>query len=39
MYIDIPRQRLDKSMTVIAVLLNKPLELYREKVGAVENNL
>ncbi len=38
-YIDIPRQRLDKSMTVIAVLLNKPLELYREKVGAVENNL
>lgn len=39
MYIDIPKERLDKNMTVIAVLLNKPLELYREKVGAIENNL
>lgn len=38
-YIDIPKERLDKNMTVIAVLLNKPLELYREKVGAIENNL
>jgi hypothetical protein len=26
-------------MTVIAVLLDKPLELYREKVGAIESNL
>jgi alpha-L-fucosidase len=38
-YIDIPKERLDKNMTVIAVLLNKPLELYREKIGAIENNL
>ncbi|RQO40225.1 alpha-L-fucosidase [Chryseobacterium sp. KBW03] len=38
-YIDIPKERLDKQMTVIAVLLNKPLELYRENVGAIENNL
>ncbi|PWN71157.1 alpha-L-fucosidase [Chryseobacterium phosphatilyticum] len=38
-YIDIPRERLDRNMTVIAVLLSKPLELYREKVGAIENNL
>ncbi|AZA83316.1 alpha-L-fucosidase [Chryseobacterium lactis] len=38
-YIDIPKDRLDKNMTVIAVLLNKPIELYREKVGAIENNL
>ncbi|REC44110.1 alpha-L-fucosidase [Chryseobacterium pennipullorum] len=38
-YIDIPEEKLDKQMTVIAVLLNKPLELYRENVGAVENNL
>ncbi|UKB85818.1 alpha-L-fucosidase [Chryseobacterium sp. MEBOG06] len=38
-YIDIPKEKIDKNMTVIAVLLNKPLELYREKVGAIENNL
>jgi alpha-L-fucosidase len=38
-YIDIPKERLDKSMTVIAVLLDKPLELHREKVNAIENNL
>ncbi|MFP7654441.1 alpha-L-fucosidase [Chryseobacterium proteolyticum] len=38
-YIDIPKERLDKEMTVIAILLDKPLELYREKVGAIESNL
>ncbi|GAA4156403.1 hypothetical protein GCM10022217_15380 [Chryseobacterium ginsenosidimutans] len=38
-YIDIPKERLDKNLTVIAVLLDKPIELYREKVGAIENNL
>ncbi|MFP8894320.1 alpha-L-fucosidase [Chryseobacterium sp. EZn1] len=38
-YIDIPKERLDKQLTVIAVLLNKPVDLYREKVGAIENNL
>lgn len=38
-YIDIPKERLDKNMTVIAVLLDKPIDLYREKVGAIENNL
>lgn len=38
-YIDIPKERLDKKMTVIAVLLDKPIDLYREKVGAIENNL
>lgn len=38
-YIDVPKNRLDKNMTVIAVLLDKPLELHREKVGAIENNL
>jgi len=38
-YIDIPKERLDKEMTVIAVLLDKPLELYHEKVGSIENNL
>lgn len=38
-YIDVPKERLDKSLTVIAVLLDKPVELYREKIGAVESNL
>nr|WP_315027707.1 alpha-L-fucosidase [uncultured Chryseobacterium sp.] len=38
-YIDTPGERLDKNMTVIAILLNKPIELYREKIGAIENNL
>ncbi|MCA6066089.1 alpha-L-fucosidase [Chryseobacterium sp. RG1] len=38
-YIDIPKERLDKDMTVIAVLLDKPIELYREKIKAIENNL
>ncbi|MBV8327506.1 alpha-L-fucosidase [Chryseobacterium sp.] len=38
-YINIPRERLDKNMTVIAVLFDKPVELYREKIGAIENNL
>ena len=38
-YIDVPKERLDKSMTIIAVLLDKPIELHTEKVGAIENNL
>ncbi|HIC8644981.1 alpha-L-fucosidase [Elizabethkingia meningoseptica] len=38
-YIDVPKERLDRSLTVIAVLLDKPVELYREKIGAVESNL
>jgi alpha-L-fucosidase len=38
-YINIPQERLDKNMTVIAVLLDKPIELYREKVKAIESNL
>ncbi|WP_313186817.1 alpha-L-fucosidase [Sphingobacterium siyangense] len=38
-YIQAPAQRLDKNMTVIAVLLDAPIQLYREKVGAIENNL
>lgn len=38
-YIDVPKERLDKNMTVIAILLNQPVELHREKVGAIENNL
>lgn len=38
-YIDIPKERLDKNQTVIAVLLDKPIELYSEEVGAIESNL
>lgn len=38
-YIQIPQSRLDKNLTVIAVLLDGPLDLYREKVGAIESNL
>jgi alpha-L-fucosidase len=38
-YIPIPQLRLDKDLTVIAVLLDGPLDLYREKVGAIESNL
>lgn len=38
-YIDIPKERLDKNMTIVAVLLDKPIELYREKVKAIESNL
>ncbi len=38
-YIDVPEERLDPTITVIAVLLDKPIELYREQVGAIESNL
>lgn len=38
-YIPIPKAKLDQTMTVIAVLLNSPIDLYREKVSAIESNL
>lgn len=38
-YIPVPDDRLDKNMTIIAVLLEGPLDLYREKVGALESNM
>lgn len=38
-YIDVPKERLDKNLTIIAVLLDGPIDLYREKVGAIESNL
>lgn len=37
-YIDVPESRLDKDLTVIAVLLDKPVELFRDRIGAVESN-
>lgn len=38
-YIPIPEDKLDKELTVIAVLLDGPIDLYREKVGAIESNM
>ena len=38
-YIPIPQSRLDSNLTVIALLLDGPLDLYREDVGAIESNL
>ncbi|KQS41963.1 alpha-L-fucosidase [Pedobacter sp. Leaf194] len=38
-YIPIPKDKLDKNLTVIAVLLDGPISLYREEVGAIESNL
>lgn len=38
-YIDIPKERLDKNVTVIAVLLDGPVKEHRKDVGAIESNL
>ncbi|TKC06144.1 alpha-L-fucosidase [Pedobacter frigoris] len=38
-YIPVPADRLDKDLTIIAVLLDGPVDLYREKVGAIESNM
>ena len=38
-YINLPESRLDNDITVVAVLLDKYIELYREDVGAIESNL
>jgi len=38
-YINIPKDKLDQELTVIAILLDGPIKLYREKVGAIESNL
>lgn len=38
-YIPLPKVKLDPELTVIAVLLDGPIDLYREKVGAIESNL
>ena len=38
-YIDIPKERLDKNVTVIAVLLDGPVKEHRKEVKAIESNL
>lgn len=37
-YIELPEQALDEYYTVIAVLLDGPIQLFREKTGAIESN-
>lgn len=38
-YIDVPEERLDNNLTVIAVLLDGPIDLFSEEVKAIESNL
>lgn len=38
-YIDLPQERLDKNITVIAVLLDGPVKEHRKEVKAIESNL
>ena len=38
-YIDIPKERLDKNITVIAVLLDGPVKEHRREVKPIESNL
>lgn len=38
-YINVPKERLDKNKTVVAILLDSPIDLYTEEVKAIENNL
>lgn len=38
-YIDIPEDRLDADLTVIAVLLDDPIALFREEINVLDNNL
>lgn len=37
-YIDIPPERQDKNMTVISILLDGPVDLYRESIGVIDDN-
>ncbi|WP_443939993.1 alpha-L-fucosidase [Pedobacter sp. MW01-1-1] len=38
-YIPVPADKTDKNVTVIAVLLDGPIDLFEEKVTAIESNL
>ena len=37
-YLELPERAIDEYYTVIAVLLDGPIELFREKTGAIESN-
>ncbi len=39
LYIDLPEDRLDSDVTVVAILLDSPVKLFREDVKAIESNL
>ncbi|MFT3904233.1 MAG: alpha-L-fucosidase [Niabella sp.] len=38
-YIDVPKERLDANMTVVAVLLDSPVKEFHNEVKAIESNL
>jgi len=38
LYIDVPEEVLDPQVTVLALLLDGPVDLYREEVKAIESN-
>jgi len=38
LYIPVPEDQLDSRMTIIAVLLDKPLSLYEDEIKAIESN-
>ncbi|NEU06937.1 alpha-L-fucosidase [Flavihumibacter sp. R14] len=38
LYINIPEDQLDEQMTIIAVLLDKPIDLFTEEVKPIESN-
>jgi alpha-L-fucosidase len=38
LYVDLPEDVQDKDVTVIAVLLDGPIDLYDDEVGAIESN-
>lgn len=38
LYIDVPEAALDPQVTVIALLLDGPVDLYREEIKAIESN-
>ncbi len=38
LYISVPEDQLDSNMTVIAILLDKPLSLHSEEIKPIESN-
>ena len=38
LYIDVPESVLDEEVTVLAVLVNGPIELYRKDGEVIESN-
>ena len=38
LYIDLPKEAIDKNYTVLAIMLEGKIDLYKEKHGAIESN-